>query len=81
MKTKEEVILTMESALELERGSLSMDTQMDGIEQWDSLGQLSILSALDELFDGLIAPIPTISQATSVRDILNTLIENKLIDK
>ena len=81
MKTKEEVISTMESALELEKGSLSLDTYMGGIEQWDSLGHLSILSALDVLFDGLVAPIATISQAKSVSDILNILIENKLIDK
>ena len=81
MKTKEEVISTMESALELEKGSLSLDTHMDSIHQWDSLGHLSILSALDVLFDGLVAPIATISQAKSVNDILNILIENKLIDK
>ena len=81
MKTKEEVISTMESALELEKGSLSLDTHMGGIEQWDSLGHLSILSALDALFDGLVASITNISQAKSVGDILNILIENKLIDK
>jgi len=81
MKTKEEVISTMESALELEKGSLSLDTHMGGIEQWDSLGHLSILSSLDVLFDGLVASITNISQAKSVGDILNILIENKLIDK
>ena len=81
MKTKEEVISTMESALELEKGSLSFDTHMGGIEQWDSLGHLSILSSLDVLFDGLVASITNISQAQSVEDILNILIENKLIDK
>tara|TARA_B100000959_G_scaffold244159_1_gene267926 strand:+ start:1376 stop:1621 length:246 start_codon:yes stop_codon:yes gene_type:complete len=80
MKTKDEVILTIESALELEKGSLSMDASMGGIEQWDSLGHLSILSSLDILFDGLVAPITNISQAKSVSDILNILIENKLID-
>jgi hypothetical protein len=53
---------------------------MGSIEQWDSLGHLSILSSLDILFDGLVAPITNISQAKSVTDILNILIENKLID-
>ena len=81
MKTKDEVILTIESALELEKGSLSMDTSANDIEQWDSLGHLSILSSLDILFDGLVSPIESISQAKSVSDILNILIENKLIDK
>ena len=81
MKTTDEVILTIESALELEKGSLRMDTTLGSIEQWDSLGHLSILSSLDILFDGLIAPIANISQAQSVNEIIDILIENKLIEK
>ena len=80
MKTKDEVISTIEIALELEKGSLNIDTRMGSIEQWDSLGHLTILSSLDVLFDGLIGPISNISEAQSVEDILNILIENKLID-
>ena len=49
-------------------------------EEWDSLGHLTILSSLDVLFDGLIGPISNISEAQSVEDILNILIENKLIN-
>jgi hypothetical protein len=81
MKTKDEVILTIENALEMEKGSLNLDTAMGSIEQWDSLGHLSILSSLDVLFDGLIAPISNISQAKSVDEILSILAENKLINK
>ena len=80
MKTKDEVISTIEIALELEKGSLNIDTRMGSIEQWDSLGHLNILSSLDVLFDGLIGPISNISEAQSVKDILNILIENKLIN-
>jgi len=79
MKTKDEVISTMETALEIEKGSLNIDTAMGSIEQWDSLGHLSILSSLDVLFDGLIGPITNISQAQSVEEILNILVDNKLI--
>ena len=55
---------------------------MGSIEQWDSLGHLTILSSLDELFDGRLGPVsqPNISEAKSVEDILNILIENKLIN-
>lgn len=80
MKTKDVVISTIEIALELQKGSLNIDTRMGSIEQWDSLGHLSILSSLDILFDGLIGPISNISEAQSVEDILNILIENKLIN-
>ena len=81
MKTKDEVISTIETALEIEKGSLNLDTAMGSIEQWDSLGHLSILSSLDVLFDGLIAHISNISQAQSVEEILSILVENKLINK
>ena len=80
MKSKDEVISTIEIALELEKGSLNIDTRMGSIEQWDSLGHLTILSSLDVLFGGLIGPISNISEAQSVKDILNILIENKLIN-
>ena len=80
MKSKDEVISTIEIALELKKGSLNIDTRMGSIEQWDSLGHLTILSSLDVLFDGLIGPISNISEAQSVEDILNILIENKLIN-
>lgn len=80
MKSKDDVISTIETALELEKGSLKIDTSMGSIEQWDSLGHLTILSSLDILFDGLIGPISNISEAQSVEEILKILIENKLIN-
>ena len=80
MKSKDEVISNIEIALELEKGSLNIDTRMGSIEQWDSLGHLTILSSLDILFDGLIGPISNISEAQSVEEILNILIENKLVN-
>jgi len=80
MKSKDEVISTIETALELEKGSLKIDTSMGSIEQWDSLGHLTILSSLDILFDGLIGPISNISEAQSVEEILKILIENKLVN-
>jgi acyl carrier protein len=81
MKTKDDVIANMEGALELEEGSLNMDTTIGSIDEWDSLGHLSILSSLDVLFNGSVSPIANISQAESVEEIINILIENNLIDK
>jgi hypothetical protein len=80
MKSKDEVISTIEIALEIEKGSLDIDTRMGSIEQWDSLGHLTILSSLDVLFDGLIGTISNISEAQSTEEILNILVENNLID-
>lgn len=36
-------------ALEIEEGSITLDDDVDTIEEWDSLGHLSIIEALDSL--------------------------------
>lgn len=36
-------------ALEIEEGSITLDDTVDTIEEWDSLGHLSIIAALDSL--------------------------------
>jgi acyl carrier protein len=76
---KNNVIVIIEEALGVLKGELTMSASMENIEQWDSLGHLSILSALDREFDGKIAAISNIAQADSVKKILDILSENKLI--
>ena len=56
--------------------SLSMDSSAETVEEWDSLGHISILSALDEATDGKSADIVELTQATSVREINDLLKEN-----
>lgn len=66
--------------MEVRRGSLSIESNMNNTEQWDSLGHLSILSSLDRLFDGRVASISNIAQADSVGKIVDILSQNKLIE-
>jgi len=42
VKQEKDVILLIEDALEVRRGSLSIESNMNNTEQWDSLGHLSI---------------------------------------
>ena len=55
--TQPEVIAIIETALEMKSGLLNETTRSEEVENWDSLGQLSILVALDKLFDGKIAKL------------------------
>ncbi len=80
MKQEKDVNLLIEDALEVRRGSLSIESNMNNTEQWDSLGHLSILSSLDRLFDGRVASISNIAQADSVGKIVDILSQNKLIE-
>jgi len=74
-----EVIEIIENALEPEGNSLTIDSTSDDLEEWDSLGHLSILVALDEYFHGKIANIEEMATANSVKKILRILDHHSLV--
>jgi len=70
------VFEAMESALQIEPRSLTLSSSSKNIDEWDSLGQLSILTELDKLFDGKVAEINEMAEADSVESIIY-LLKNK----
>ena len=77
--SQSDVIAVIEKALEIKAGLLRENTCAEEVSTWDSLGQLSILVALDKLFDGKIANITDIAEADSVPKILNILKRHSLL--
>ena len=77
--SQSDVIAVVEKALKMELGQLKENTRAEEIESWDSLGQLSILVALDNLFKGKIASINEMAQADSITKILNILRQKSLL--
>ena len=77
--TQSEVIEIIEKALEMKSGLLNETTRSEEVENWDSLGQLSILVALDKLFDGKIANLTQMAEADSMPKILDILKQHSLI--
>lgn len=73
------IIVVIEKALELKPGFLGESTHAEDVENWDSLGQLNILVALDELFDGKIADISEMAEADSIPKIINLLTQHSLL--
>lgn len=79
-KVNEQTVLeTMQIALKLGDRKIMLDGSVENIEEWDSLGHLSILTALDELFHGQVAGIKKLASADSVKKILGILKKNSLI--
>jgi acyl carrier protein len=68
----------IEKALSLEPGSIKEDSNSENTEDWDSLGQLSVLVALDKHFEGKISSISEMAEANSVQKIFITLKENSI---
>lgn len=76
-----ELLEKIEEALELEEGSVSMESSSETIEDWDSLGHITILGLLDDATNGSSAEIVDLTQATSVAEIVKLLSENGLLEQ
>jgi acyl carrier protein len=71
---KEDIINIIKDALKVDK--ITIESSVDNVEEWDSLGHLSILVALDKEFDGRLASISDLATADSVEKVILTL-ENK----
>ena len=78
-KTQEEVILIIQKALKLKSGVLSIKNSSNDVKNWDSLGHLNILVALDSSFDGKISKIKEMATANSIKSIINLLNKNSFL--
>ncbi len=74
---EEEIIGIIAKSLEV--GEININSSVENTEEWDSLGHLSILVALDKRFDGNLASIKEMAAASSVKSIFKILEDNSLI--
>ena len=77
--TEQDAIDVIEKALDTPPGTVNLDTNAESLTEWDSLGHLSILTALDNLFEGKVAGIDGIGDADSVSKVLDALRQNSLV--
>ena len=75
---KDELFLLIKDALDAE-GEIDTNSSADNIPEWDSLGHLSVLTALDDATDGKAASISDLADATSVIAIVEILEVNGLL--
>jgi acyl carrier protein len=71
--------MAIEEALKIKPGVLLESTRAEEVDNWDSLGQLSILVALDRLFDGKIVNIADMAEADSMPKIFDILKRHSLL--
>lgn len=76
---EEEICRIVEDALGLNRGSVKIQDSSSTIQRWDSLGFLSILSALEERFGNKVADIDDLAGAKSIKEIINILKRESII--
>ena len=61
------------------KAKITLKSNSDNSQGWDSLGQLSILTALDKKLKGKTSKLGTLAVADSVDKILKILKSNKLL--
>jgi acyl carrier protein len=76
--TKDELFLLIKDALDADN-EIDINASADNIPEWDSLGHLSVLTALDDATDGKASLLTDLSDATSVTEIVNILEAQEII--
>ncbi len=69
MELKEKLAL-IEEALDVDEGSLSPDTVLADVDEWDSIAALSLIVMLDEQFEKTISG-EQIKALVTIQDILS----------
>ena len=64
--------------LKLKEKRITLNSGLNNLEQWDSLAHLSILTEIDKFTNGKAGKIKGLSNATTVKEILKLLKNNKL---
>tara|TARA_B110000503_G_C7052773_1_gene373070 strand:+ start:675 stop:923 length:249 start_codon:yes stop_codon:yes gene_type:complete len=78
--TKDDLISMIANALDAD-DVITLDSSMDNIPEWDSLGHLSILTSLDEATEGKASSLSELGDSTSVNAIISVLGNENLIDE
>ena len=61
------------------KGKIDEKSNSNNVEPWDSLGHLSIITALDKASKGKTSKIKALADADSVKKIYEILKKNKII--
>ncbi len=66
---KEKIIALIEEALNVPAGTVTEETMIADVEQWDSLAHVMIIGELEEKL-GIVIPLEEAIELTGVRELL-----------
>lgn len=80
MLSKKELFQIITDAIEPER-PIDDESSAENTSEWDSLGQLSILSSLDNRTAGATSDLDGISEADSIKKLIHIISTNNLLSE
>ena len=69
---KEKVIALIEEILKVPAGTITEDTMIEDVEQWDSLAHVMIIGELEERL-GISIPLEEAIELTGMRELLEKI--------
>lgn len=66
---KEKIITLIEDILKVPAGTITEDTMMEDVEQWDSLAHVMIIGELEEQL-GVVIPLDEAIELTGMKELL-----------
>jgi acyl carrier protein len=72
---EQEIFNVIAKALDIDASQINIDTNSNDLEEWDSLGHLSLLMELDNNFDTVSEKAPQLASASTVKEIVDAVIE------
>ena len=75
---QDDLCILIKEALDAD-DNIDINSSSDNIPEWDSLGHLSVLTALDDATGGKASSLSDLSEATSVTRIVDILKSNEII--
>ena len=72
MISREKLLQIISDALEIDANNLNLDTRLEDITEFDSLGALSVFSAISEITGGKSDDVE-LTEATSIKQIFELL--------
>jgi acyl carrier protein len=73
---KIEICKIVEDCLKLKKNSINENTKSSDVEEWDSLGQISIVMFLDKKYNDITKDNPSYMTASSIVDFYEAGLKN-----
>jgi len=72
---EQEIFNVIAKALDVDATQINLETNSNDLEEWDSLGHLSLLMELDKAFNDVSEKAPQLASASTVKEIVDAVTE------
>ena len=72
---EQEIFNVIAKALDVDATQINLETNSNDLEEWDSLGHLSLLMELDKAFNDVSEKAPQLASASTVKEVVDAVTE------